>query len=345
MTSIEERKQRWNDFYRPDGDTKVLFQINYNVPGAPLCPPLQPQRKAERIEWAWQSWLQAMERSTWLEDDYLPHLHVFAGTEIFAEAFGCRVHQSASIFPSAVPLVNSPQEAAKLKQPRLEDSPLTLLFDIADELKKRAGADALLRIPYIECPMDIVAMIWNKSALFLSLLDEPECVKELSAKIMGLLTEFLDEWFRRYGTEYIGHHPHYYMNGGLSVTVDEIGSISDAMYREFFEDDLRALSQRYGGLGVHCCANSRHQWKNLRRLPGLRLLNLVRPEKVLRESYEYFRDTAAMWPEKMEGGIPEPMSNPKMAELPAGSRILFTENAFSREEALHLSEQLHKEYR
>ena len=52
-----------------------------------------------------------------------------------------------------------------------------------------------------------------------------------------------------------------------------------------------------------------------------------------------------MWPEKMEGGIPEPMSNPKKAELPAGSRILFTENASSREEALHLCEQLHKEYR
>lgn len=136
-----------------------------------------------------------------------------------------------------------------------------------------------------------------------------------------------------------------FMDGGLSITVDEIGSISSEMYREFFEEDLRTLSQRYGGLGVHCCANSRHQWENLRRLPGLRMLNLVRPEKVLRESYEYFKDTAAMWPEKMEGGIPEPMSNPKKEELPAGSRILFTENASTREEALYLSEQLHRRYR
>ena len=107
-----------------------------------------------------------------------------------------------------------------------------------------------------------------------------------------------------------------FMDGGLSITVDEIGSISSEMYREFFEEDLRTLSQRYGGLGVHCCANSRHQWETLRRLPGLRMLNLVRPEKVLRESYEYFKDTAAKWPEKMEGGIPEPMSNPKKEELP-----------------------------
>ncbi len=343
---IEKRIQRWKDFYRVgDGKTDVLFLVNYHAPDSPPSPPLWPELKQERIEWSWQTWLRDMEKSTWLEDDAIPCMMVLKGTEVFAECFGCEAHRPLYSYTGAKPMVFSPKEAAKVRTPRLEDTPLMMYFEMADELRARAGRDVIFRIPGIPSPMDIVAQIWDKSDLFPTMLEDPEAVMDLAARVRPLLVAFIDEWFRRYGTEFIGHYPAYYMEGGLSITVDEIGNFSSDMYREFVEEDLRMLSQRYGGLGIHCCANSRHQWENLSRLPGLRLLNLCRPEKTLWESYTYFRDITAMWPEKMEHNVPEPMVNPPKAALPEGVHVILSENAATRDDALRIAERLHREYR
>ena len=343
---IRQRKQRWIDFYSLDSrKTDVIFRINYHRPDAPHGSPLWPEYKQQRIEWAWQNYLQGLERVEWLEDDFIPVLFVATGTEIFAEAFGCEVYRPERSYTGAIPMVHSPEEAAKVKKPRLEDTSLMLLFDIADELKKRAGSDALFHIPGMLCPMDIVGTIWDKNDLFVSMLDEPEAVQELRAKCRDLLVEFADEWFRRYGTEFVSHHPGGYMNRGISMTVDEIGNISSDLFKEFFEEDLHFLSSRYGGMAIHSCAKSRHQWDNLRRIPNLMLLNLTQPERVLWEAYDYFKDVTAMWPEKMEGGIPEPLPNPKKEDLPKGCHLVLTENAGSRDDALRICEYLHREYR
>ena len=348
MDHIAQRKQRWNDFYdRNTGDeTQVLFQIQYSAPYLAPPPLLHPGFKQERIEFAWRRYLEQLERSTWLEDDTIPNFLLMSGAVIFSESLGSTPYYSpASYWPSPQPIIFSPEDVKKFQIPRLEDTSLMLYFEMADELQARGGKDILFNLPDMQCPMDILAQLWDKNDLYVSMVDEPELVRELAIKIRTFFCEFMDEWFRRYGTEFIAHHPSYYMNGGISVTVDEIGTISADMYRQFFEEDLHFLSQRYGGIGIHCCANSRHQWENLSKTPGLRMLNLYRPEKVLEESYTYFRDITCMWPGKMEGGVPEPMVNPKKADLPRGCRLVLTENASSRDEALRLAERMHREYR
>ncbi|MBQ8612431.1 MAG: hypothetical protein IJ412_12095 [Oscillospiraceae bacterium] len=347
MTTIEQRKQRWNDFYRADGETKVLFHVKFNPPYSAQFAKLLPECKQERIDFTWRHYLEDLERSTWLEDDYIPNFLLVTGTELYAEALGSQVFcpKDHWEWPRAEPIIFSPQDAEKVRFPKLEDSTLMLYFDIADELQRRGGKDVLFNLPNMLCPMDIVAQLWEKTDLYLTMIDEPEVILELSEKIRTFFLSFTDEWFHRYGTEFIGHYPFYYMNGGISITVDEIGTISSDMYRQFFEKDLDIIARRYGGMGIHCCADSRHQWDNLSRIPGLRMLNIVRPEKTLREAYSYFKDIAALWPEKMEGGVPEPMVNPAKESLPAGCRLVLTENASTRDEALRIAEQLHRKYR
>ena len=88
-------------------------------------------------------------------------------------------------------------------------------------------------------------------------MESPQAVKELADKVKQLLTAFLDEWFRRYGREHIAHHPDYFMDGGWTVSEDEAGVVNQEMFAEFFLPELNALSDRYGGIGIHCCANSR----------------------------------------------------------------------------------------
>jgi len=294
LYSIDVRKMRWNKFMKLDPDVTRMRIINCSE-GEPAKPPLWPDKQKDRIEWVVRSYEWQMEQARWLHDDKIPHLDFLTGTEIFAEAFGCAVHRAVDNMPCALPLVQNAEEAARLKVPELFSSTLAYLFDMADEAVSRTGKGIPLRLPDIQSPMDIAALIWEKSDFYVAMIEEPEAVKELAAKVRSLLTSFLDEWFRRYGTHYIAHFPAYYMEGGLTLSEDEVGVVNPAMYEEFFLPELEFLSNRYGGLGMHCCADARHQWPGFLRIPGLRFLNLIQPKDIITEAYPYFHGKVAQW--------------------------------------------------
>jgi len=249
--------------------------------------------KQERIDWAKRLYAWQLKNTESYDDDSLPHLYPLTGTEIFAEAFGCEVIYQENNMPFAMPLIFNSSAVSGLKTPKLEDTPLMLLFDIVDELRDFAGKDALVRLPDIQCPMDIAALIWEKSDFFPTMIDEPEAIFEISEKVKTLVTTFLDEWFKRYGTKYIAHYPNYYMENGITMSVDEIGCVSPQMFRTFFEGELNELSEKYGGIGIHSCAESINQWENIRNVKGLRLLNLHRNREQVYKALDYFKDTCA----------------------------------------------------
>ncbi|MBR2949059.1 MAG: hypothetical protein IKC46_04275 [Lachnospiraceae bacterium] len=344
MRTVEMRKERWRDLYRADGKTKVLYQISCKEAETLQAPPLWPEYKKERIEWAWNRYLLDLKKAEWLEDDTVPCISMVSGTEIYAEAFGARVHRPDDNMPFAIPFLFSPQEAQKVKVPRLEDTSLMRLFEMADELKRRGGDEAIFKLPDVQSPMDVVAQLWDKTDLFPNMIEEPEVVKELAEKVKQLQIHFFDEWFKRYGTAYISHCPDYYMEGGITMSIDEIGNVSAAMYEEFFKQEIIELANRYGGIGIHCCADAKHQWKYIREVPGLRMLNLYQPVPVLEESYPYFKDVTAMWPGNLEHNVAQRLTNKKKEAYPLGSRLVITEYAETKEEAIRLADRLKAEY-
>ncbi len=344
---IDERKKRWIDFYNYDGLSKKNFIIttSFNENSTPTENTINPfsDRKKKHVEDVWNSYNAALERIKWLRDDYIPHIAIGSGTEIFAEAFGCKVKRPDNNMPFALPMVFNASDAEKIKVPKLEDSSLMYFFDIGDELKKRAGEDAVFRLVDIQSPIDIVAQIWDKKDLFAAMIEEPEAVKELASKVKELLTAFLDEWFRRYGREIIAHFPFYYMTSGITLSEDEIGSISAAMFNEFCLDELCELSERYGGIGIHCCANAKHQWDNLKKISGLKLLNFVQPMPIIEEALPYFTKEAAQYHychDEHTAAQALPYIMPQ--GYPEGSRVVIEAVAKSRDEALELSDKLWK---
>jgi hypothetical protein len=260
MTSIADRKKRWTRFIT-GREPGFVFLVKYDDAEFPLppAPRYWPDRSRERVEFALRHHEVQRRRAEIIDDDALPYLNNITGTEIFAEAFGCRVQRDDDKMPFALPLVHSAAEAAKLTTPDLANSSLAYLFEIADELRRRAGTGELMRLVDIQSPMDITSLIWEKVSLFSALIETPEAVQELSAKVCDLLIAFMDEWFSRFGPEFIAHYPEYYVDRGLSLSEDEIGTVSPAMFDTFFRDELVRLSDHFGGLGIHCCANSKHQ--------------------------------------------------------------------------------------
>jgi len=330
--SIEARKARWSRQLAGEGKPEHLFQVWYD-PDAPPRPHLWPEKKAERIEWAWRLYEQRMARAEWLMDDMVPGLLVTTGTEIFAAAFGCPVLQPEDTMPYARPIITEAAQVAALRVPDISAPALAVLFEIADALRARAGNEAPLGMVDLQSPMDVAALIWDKNDFFVAMVEAPEAVRELAHKVLQLQIAFLDAWFARYGRDFIAHCPYYYIPQGITLSEDEVGIVNEAMFMEFFLPELATLSHRYGALGMHSCATARHQWEHFKKIPNLQLLNLTQPPEVVRRAYPFFADHCVQYHHGFDGPA-------RPDQFPAGSRVVLDSYATSADEAKETVERL-----
>ena len=334
-SKIAERKRRWCDFFDWTKPPQHMFMLCYSE-GVPGAPPAYPENKQQRIDWAWTAYEYQLKRAEWLEDDTIPYMNVYTGTEIFAEAFGCKVHRPPDTNPCAVPMIRSASEVSKVKVPDLGASSLAMYFEMADELKRRGGKASTLRMIDIQSPMDIAALIWDKNEFYVAITESPDAVKELAAKVTELMAAFMDEWFARYGQDYAAHYPDYYMPKGITLSEDEVGSVSREMFEEFFLPELKWLSERYGGIGIHCCANARHQWHNFLKVPGLRLINIHQPPEQVRDAYKFFTGHTTHMHSWCGDGELETWT------YPDGARVVLQLSADKKDKALDLSQRARK---
>lgn len=333
---LERKLQRQLDlFSQPSGEeTKALFYFFLpQTDKTPVRPELRPENKLQRIDWAKRKYEYEMEISRVLDDDYIPCLDVNTSTAIFPEAFGAKVHYPKGNNPFGLHFLSTPEQSRALQVPKLEDSTLMRYFDIADELYRFGGKDAILRVPDIQDPIGIAGILWDKAELLYTMLEDPECVFDLTDKIYTLLTAFLDEWFHRYGTRFGGHYPYYVMDGGISVSVDEVGLVSPELFRQFFADNLNKISDRYGGIGIHCCALSEHQFENFSKIRGLKLMNIYRPGPQRKRAYEIFKDICVQCHGDFAGGTPIYIGPEEDGMVPNGSRVIYREPVASLDEA------------
>ncbi len=346
VSSTKKRLERWSSFMDHEISSGFMFYVNFSLPEReaqlPPWPPLWPDKAKQRIERQWAEYELRCHKAKLVDDDRVPYLSNVTGTEIFAEAFGCRVHRPDDNNPFALPLIHTAAEAEGLKIPELSTSSLAYLFEIGDELYRRGGPGAVMQLVDVQSPMDIVALIWDKSDLFIAMVKDPNAVQALAEKVRKLVVAFFDEWFGRYGTTFVAHCPDYVMQHGLSMSVDEVGAISEDMFRQFFRDELIALSDHFGGLGIHCCADARHQWGNFRNIPGLRLMNHFPPPK--REDSEYILDSLRFYGAKIAqmpcGWSPDGAPESWPSQFPKGTRIVFGVDAEDTGRAAAIAERL-----
>lgn len=343
--AIEERLARWKTFVE-GGKGSFMFHVNCPMPEADVKLPLRPQpwpdMAKERIERRWGEYELLCRKAALIDDDRVPYLGNCTGTEIFAEAFGCKVHRPDNDMPFALPLIQSAAEADKIKTPELSTSSLAYLFDIADELYRRGGPGAVMQPVDIQSPMDIVALIWEKEDLFCAMIETPDAVKSLAGKVRELLVAFMDEWIGRYGTTIAAHYPEYILHGGISISVDEVGAVNAEIFQEFFRDELECLADHFGGIGIHCCADARHQWGNFRALRGLKVINHNAPptrnkDEYLLDAIRFYHNIVSM-PEP--GWAPGGDSMNWPAQIPDGARVVFDISAEDVTSAAAMADRL-----
>jgi hypothetical protein len=336
---IATRKKRWSRFLDAAGP-QYMYLIHYDeTPPPPEL--LRHDRFSELTDHARREFEKLLRRMEWLDEDRVPcpnALNHLTATEVFPQAFGCRVHFPENHMPCALPLVTTAAEASKLIVPRWEDTRLGEIFRTALRLQDEYGKDATFKLPDIQSPMGTAALIWEKSAFFIAMIEEPEAVKELAAKTKTLLFSFMDEWFRTFGKGFVTHWPHVYMPYGLSLSEDEIGSVSPQMFCEFFLPDLIEISERYGALSIHCCAYSVCHWDGFLKIPNLQFMDFA-PKwcgASVQELYRYFANHAALY--CAHGISLKPGED--FTQFPKNARLATSVHAATKDEALRLAEML-----
>jgi hypothetical protein len=83
---------------------------------------------------------------------------------------------------------------------------------------------------------------------------------------------------------------------GVCLSEDDIGSISTRHFRAYCLPYLRALAGEFGGISMHSCAASQHQWGAFLDLPAMRYLNLHHPPTSLQTAIDLFSDRAVLIP-------------------------------------------------
>lgn len=327
-----------------DPKSNVNFMYTFDIKSDPPRPWPFPENVESRIEWAVKAYDRGMERIQWLDDAYVPSVMPYTGTEIVAQAFGSPVHYPENNMPFALPAIRDVTGMKKLKKPDLFSTNLGELFEIAGRIRNRVGHDAIVMLPDVQSPLDSASLIWEKADFLMSMIDEPKAIMELINMVEELLTEFLDAWFKEFGTEYIAHCPYYPMRGGFTFSEDEVGEFSAEMFEEFSLPSINRMSKRYGGCAFHCCAYARHAWESLRRIEGLRLVNICQPTELLEESARIFGKEVCHMPSIALDDRPQQHPIPNWVKAYGKDlHLALNVSANDKDEAIHLAAQL-KDY-
>ena len=177
--------------------TRSIVLVTLSEEDTPARPwPYRETSKA-RLQWSYDLWQRQNERLSWLDDDTVPALSIYTGTEIFCGGpwmSGSIVRGTICRLPFLCCI--TAQRWQGWRPPELHASSLSELFEMGEQLRQRAGGDCVLTLPDIQSPVDIAALVWEKETFLMAMLDDPAAVQELVAITEHLLTAFLDEWFR-----------------------------------------------------------------------------------------------------------------------------------------------------
>ncbi len=249
----------------PDGD--------YSVSRAPI----------ERwVRWAVENYRARARCAEALGDDTVPVARLSTGTHLYAAAFGCEVVTPEDSNPFALPLVRTAEEADRLEEPDIWTSPgLYRVFELARLVRRELGDEAWLGPCDMQTGFDIAAQVWNKTDLFIAMTDprQKPAVHRLAAKCARLLETFLAALRAEFPRMSLCGCPTVWSPPELGPwpSNDECGAVGVGMFEEFMLPELIALSERFGSIGMHCCAAADHQFESFKKIPHFYAFNRVPP--------------------------------------------------------------------
>lgn len=278
------------------------------------------------VPWVVENYTRQIKLLEAVGDNNVPCARLGTGTHIYAATFGCDVHKFRDDAPCALPLVHNAEEADRLTVPEISKSPtLYRIFELGEAVQKELGKDVLLGPPDMQSGFDTAALIWNKQDFYCAMMDDndKESVKRLVDKCAHLFKTFLTKFRKEFPNCSTCHCPSVWAppEMGPWLSNDECGAISIEAFKEFCLPELIDLSESFGGLGMHCCANAEHQFESFKKIPNFYAFNRVAAQKGYEPIIQHFGGPDA--PVHVLAWISEDDIERLVTNAPEGTRFIF----------------------
>lgn len=338
---MSQRKQRIRNLFNGT-DTRPAFI--WQPPLVPLTEvgdyTLSDKPVAQWTPWVIENYRRKVAAGERLQDDSVPLAKLSTGTQLFAHAFGCKVHIPPGDMPCALPRVGSAAEADKLEMPDIwKTACLYRVFELGRAVQRELGKDVDLGVCDMQTGFDIASLIWEKNDLLCALALDPEAVKRLSAKCALLLKTFLIELRKEFPTMSPCHCPGNWVPPELGpwVSADEVGTMSPEMFETFCLPELNDLSDTFGGLGMHCCADAEHQFPGFNKLRNFYAFNRVQARQGYLTILDHFAGPDA--PVHCLAWVSDEVIEQLITRAPAGTRFIFVRMGGEEDEAIRWIER------
>ncbi len=322
---VEHNKQLARDIF---AGTAGRHAFMYQPPLVPMMElgdfTMSRDPVAKWIPWVVENYRRQVASLERHRDDSVPQARLSTGTQLYAQAFGCKVHIPPDSLPCAVPLVGSAAEADKLDAPDIwKTECLYRVFELGRAVQRELGKDVDLGICDMQTGFDTACLVWDKTDFLCAMALDPEPVKRLSAKCARLLKTFLTELRREFPTMSPCHCPGNWVPPHLGpwVSNDEAGAMSTDMFEEFCMPELNDLSDTFGSLGMHCCADAEHQFPGFKKIRGFYGFNRVQSKRGYLPILEHFSGPTA--PVHCLAWISDEALEQLVTRAPAGTRFVF----------------------
>lgn len=278
-----------------------------------------------------------------LQDDAVPVAHLGTGTQIFAHAFGCKVHCSEGSNPFALPMVTTAADADKLNIPDIwKTECLYRVFELGRVVLKELGPDTFLSPCDLQTGFDVANLVWNKQDFICSMIENPAAVKRLTGKCAQLVKTFLIELRKEFPTLSPANYPREWSPPelGAALSCDEVGIISEDMFEEFCLPELVDLSETFGCLSMHCCADAEHQFPGFNKIPNFYRFNRVQAKHGYMPLLEHFAGPES--PVLVLAGLSEEMIKELITNASQGTRFIFVNNGADKDTGAQWLENMRK---
>jgi hypothetical protein len=121
---------------------------------------------------------------------------------------------------------------------------------------------------------------------------------------------------------------------------DECGVLSVCMFEEFCLPEIIDISQTFGGLGMHCCADAEHQFESFKKIPNFYAFNRVSAKKGFMPLIERFTEVNS--PVNVLAWIPEDDITQLIKNANSNGRFIFNLVDATPEEAKPWYERMRK---
>jgi len=263
---IEERKRRIKDFWdgKDIGRPPISF-IPYSYEPRQIFDDVELQ-----MDKAYRYFSMIME----LPGDNIPVFWPDMGTVSLASVFGGQLIREGNGNNLWIrPAFNSLEEIRNLELPPVMNALVKEEFDRCRRWLDLTDGFGYVAPPDMQGPVNLAILVMDANEFFPGMYTEPESVHKLLGLCKDVILNVLDAYRKEFGDFFVPvTWPYIWFPDGKGVTLtqDSLPFLSPELYQKFELPYVKEISEKNGGIFVHCCGQFEHNLEVMREIPYLK---------------------------------------------------------------------------